>query len=71
MREKKENLYFFVEIVAEAGAVVDVVGVGTEFLAEAGDVDIDGAIGNNSTRPDGIHELLAGANFTTSRKQLA
>ena len=71
MREKKENLYFFVEIVSEAGAVVDVVGVGAEFLAEAGDVDIDGAIGNNCASPDGIHELLAGANLTTSRQQLA
>ena len=40
---------FFVEIIAEAGAVADVIGVGTEFLAEAGDVDIYGAIRNDGS----------------------
>ena len=61
---------FIVEIIAEAGAVADVIGVGTEFLAEAGDVDIYGAIRNDGSCPDAIHELLAGAQLTMSRHQL-
>ena len=62
---------FYLEYVPEALAADDVAGVGTKLLAEAGDVDIDGAIGNNCASPDGIHELLAGTNLTTSRQQLA
>ena len=46
---------FYLEYVPEALAADDMLGVGTEFLAEAGDVDVDGAVGDNDTFPYAVH----------------
>ena len=54
-------MMLLIEIIAEARAVSDVVGIWTKFLAETCDMNIDGAIGNESSCPYCIHELLAGA----------
>ena len=36
-----------------------IIGIGSQLFAEAIDMDIDGAIGNDYTCPKSIHELLA------------
>ena len=38
----------------------NVISIGTQLFTEAVDMDVDGAVGNNNTCPNGIHELLAG-----------
>ena len=44
-------------------------GVGTEFLAQSGDVHIDGAVADNDVAPNGFHQLLARENLTAIRQQ--
>ena len=51
-------IFFRLEYVPEALAADDVAGVGTKFLAKTGDVDVDGAVGDDDTFPNAVHELL-------------
>lgn len=46
--------------VPESLAADDVSGVGTDLFAEAANVDIDGAVGDDDTFPDIVHELKTG-----------
>ena len=48
-------IVFYLEYVPEALAADDVAGVGTKLLAEAGDMDVDGAVGDDDTIPDAVH----------------
>ena len=45
--------------ISKARTTDDVLSVGAYFLAQAGDIDIHGAIGHDDTSPDPVHQLLA------------
>ena len=63
-------MLFYLEYVTEALATYNVAGIRADFLAEASDVDVDGAVGNDDILPDTVHELLPGENLTsTGEKQ--
>lgn len=59
--------WFHFKYVSESLAAYDVVGVRTEFLSEAGDMDVNGAFSNNDTLPYLVHKLLTREYMTAIR----
>ena len=55
--------------VAEAGATDDVRSVYIQFLAQAGDVHVNRAVGYDDASPDTLHQLLSGEYFAAIGKQ--
>ena len=57
--------------IPKARTTDDVLSVGAYFLAQAGDIDIHGAIGHDDTSPDTVHQLLAREHLPTiNQKQM-
>ena len=63
------NVSFHFKHIAEALAADNVSSICADFLTEAGDMDVDGAVGDDDASPDSVHELLAGEDISTILQQ--
>ena len=63
------NVSFHFKHIAEALAADNVSSICADFLTEAGDMDVDGAVCDDDASPDSVHELLAGEDISTILQQ--